>query len=158
MKKQDVNKALLLSDDGIEEHAYLISRGVRPLALFNPFPAKPLLMKQVATRLENLSLFLHGAIPFVVDQGDGEAIAGYAADKGLVETFVWVTNHAPEPHVDRLVGLLLGYSVPAVAAYEQNQSIEQFDQSSILSDESLGPSSKSPCGEHSDTEEMFPLC
>ena len=127
-----VNDALFLSDGGIQEHAYLISRGVRPLSLFNPFLADPLLMLRVSTRLENLSLSLQGAIPFVVDEGKGMAIAGYAASRGVVETFLWVEKTAPKPHRDMLLGLLLGYSIPAIATYEQEQSIQQFDMSTLL--------------------------
>ena len=150
--RKAVNAALFLSDGGIQEHAYLISRGVRPLALFNPFPADPPLMLHVSTRLENLSLSLRGAIPFVVDEGNGMAIAGYAANRGVVETFLWVEKTAQKPHRDRLLGLLLGYSIPAIVTYEQEQSIRQFDMSTVLP----GQESSSPPCDTQNTEEMFP--
>lgn len=104
-------------DDVIREHAYLIARGVRTIAIVDAIEAKPWLMERVATRLERLS---DGqSIPFVMDRGDGMADIGYAAQPWAIELLKWVMRaDIPVLHKNRIVGLLLGYSSEAVQRYE----------------------------------------
>ena len=120
-KMSDLNDLFGMSDEMLTEQAYLIQRGVRPLVLLSPFPTEHFLMQKVVTRLGTVS---HGlAIPFVIDRGDGTAECGFAMNRWVVETLDWVFKEVSPPHSHRIVGLLLGYSAPAIENFEQRQSI-----------------------------------
>jgi len=122
--EQDVSLPLP-SDDAVREHAYLVARNVRPLALIVTFRANDLLMLQVATKLEALAEA--PAIPFVIDNGDGMADCGYASAAWVIDLFRWVGKaKLPETHLRRVIGLLLGYSVDAIARFEERQSKRLF--------------------------------
>ena len=53
----------------------------------------------------------------------GVAMRGWVA-----ETFAWIMNNAPQPHLDRLLGLLLGYSPDAIAIDSE------YDQGNMFPD------------------------
>ena len=120
-----VNSALGVSNDVIIEQSYLVARGVRPLALLGHVENDPLLMLEVATRIETLAE--KNVTPFVLDRGDGMADVGYAAAPWVADTFRWASREAASPHANRVIGILLGYSADAIADFESQQSIRWFN-------------------------------
>ena len=119
---KDLNQILGMSDDALTEHAYLIDRGVRPMAFLTSIKADMVLMQRVYTRLEITSYGFDKVIPFVIERNDGTAVCGFAARKWVVDTFEWI-DKAPEPYRDRIRGLLLGYSVQEIATFDEYQSV-----------------------------------
>ena len=112
-----------LSRELIREQAHLVARGVRPLALIGNCAADPETMLRVATQLENAGAA--GATPFVMDRGDGVAEFGYSASSWVLELFQWVTHadsEVPRKQMHRIRGLLLGYDVEAIRAFEERRS------------------------------------
>lgn len=116
------------SDDLVREHAYLVARGVRPLAIVGECSTDTLTMLRTATRIESLAI--PGAIPFVCDCKDGLAEYGYAAEAWVVDLFEWVMtaerNVVPETHRHHVLGLLLGYAPSAVRDFQANMSGRRF--------------------------------
>lgn len=100
------------------EHAYLVARGVRPLAIVGNCPADPRRMFEVAAQLEEVAS--EGAIPFVAPRNDRIADYGFARSKWVIDLLSWAqTDAVPTEHRHRIIGLLLGYSVEAVRAHEE---------------------------------------
>ena len=113
-------------DGTIQDAAYQISRGIRLMALLGHVPPNPTTMSRAYYRL----VYLGGSqgagallpIPFVIEREDKTcADAGFAARQWVVETFVWIKKNAPPPHLNRLLGLLLGYSPDAIAVHDEAQ-------------------------------------
>ena len=118
---------LVASDDLLSEQSYLVARGVRPLALGGHLyveEADELL--RVATRVEAAAC--EGCLPFVVNHEDGTASYGYAAGRWALDLYEWAIGnpHVPEEQRDRIIGLLLGYSGPSIARYEDEGSGRRF--------------------------------
>jgi hypothetical protein len=113
----------LPTDETLAEQAYLVARGVRPLALAVHFPAVHVL--RAATRVER-----HGGggvIPWVIDHGDGIATCGYAGQAWVLDLYEWaVREPIPEEQRERVIGLLLGYSAPAVSEFEAHGCGRRF--------------------------------
>lgn len=100
------------------EHAYLIARGVRPLAIVGHCEDDPQVMFEIASQLENNSCV--GAIPFVAPRNDGVADYGYAGSRWVIDLLRWAQSDAvPTEHRHRVIGLLLGYSVEAIRSHEE---------------------------------------
>lgn len=117
------------SSDYIAEHAYLVARGVRPLAIVGHVEAAPLVMLQVASRLEIASIG-EAVIPFVVPRNDGFADCGFAAARWVVDLYQWAISGAvPADHAHRIRGLLLGYSADAMRAHDERGSGRRFTSS-----------------------------
>ena len=118
---------MVAPDEVLGEQSYLVARGVRPLAL-----AGHLLVEErddllrVSTRVERACVA--GCLPFVLDHGDGTASYGYAAERWALDLYEWAVRspHVPEEHRDRIIGLLLGYSGPSIARYEEEGSGRRF--------------------------------
>ena len=115
---------MIPSDDVIRENYYLVSRGVRPMALLGQVEASVPEIHDLYTKLSCLpwqedvggGARLVTPIAFVIPRADDRfADAGFAARAWIIETFKWVSENAPQKHLHRLMGLLLGYSVDAVA-------------------------------------------
>lgn len=109
-----------LSSELVREHAYLIARGVRPLALVGTCEAEPAAMQSAAAQLENAAE--PGAIPFVLERGDGLADFGFAAGHWALDLFRWVSradSGIPACQVHRVRGLLLGYGVETIRAFDE---------------------------------------
>ena len=71
-------------------------------------------------------------IPLVSVRKDGScADAGFAARQWVVETFKWIQDNVPQPHLDRLLGLMLGYSPDAIAAHDEARSGKLFPDVAI---------------------------
>lgn len=110
-----------ISDSAIYENGYLVSRGVRPLALVGTVEAEAVAMLQMHARLSTFSFGtsqLAAPIPFVLP-GKERAQVGFASRGWVVDTLKWVLGNVPAPHQHRLLGLLLGYSEDAVAAHDE---------------------------------------
>jgi hypothetical protein len=123
-----VSQVVSQSDDLIREHAYLVARGVRPLAIVGQCRADAVTMMRTATRIEALSE--PGAIPFVCDCANGSAEFGFAAEPWAVDLFQWLMrsdeNAVPSEYRHRILGLLLGYSTAAVREFESNTAGRRF--------------------------------
>jgi len=83
-------------------------------------------MTRVATRIEAWAET--GALPFVLDLGDGTASFGYAAAGWPLDLFEWATTEKDIPQVqrERIIGLLLGYAVSAVSRFDEDVSGRRF--------------------------------
>jgi hypothetical protein len=112
----------------VAEQAHLVASGVRALALLGSCPAEPQTMLRVSTQLENSGA--PGAIPFVLDRGDGVADFGFAASAWVLDLFRWLVGageSVPARHRHRIRGLLLGYSVEAIRSFEERCSGRLFE-------------------------------
>jgi hypothetical protein len=125
------------SDDLVREHAYLVARGVRPLAIIGECSADTVTMMRAATRIEALSV--PGAIPFVFDCKDGAAEYGYAAESWVVDLFEWLMtatrDAVPTEHRHHVLGLLLGYSPAAVREFQSHTSGRRFTEVRLATSE-----------------------
>lgn len=123
----------IYSNDVIREQIYLISRGVRPMSLIGSVKAEHQEMKNLYQKLSGLAPINGGSseivpIPFVVDCGKGRAVGGFATHTWIPETYQWLNQaEVPSKHISRIIGLLLGYSTGAIAAYEAFNSGDIFD-------------------------------
>jgi hypothetical protein len=117
-------------DDLLREEAYQVARGVRPLALVGHCPSDEMTMLRIATEVERVSC--PGVVPFVVDHGDGFAGFGYAGSAWAVDLYEWANDQTqvPQEQRHRINGLLLGYSVSAVARHEDETSGRRFASAS----------------------------
>ena len=113
-----------LSEGLLREHAYLVARGVRPIALVGQCQSSPVALLRAQTLLNNGADA--GAIPFVIDRGDGCADLGYAAARWAIDLFRWIVKDAqdaiPSEHRDRILGLLFGYSIEAIRLFDDTRS------------------------------------
>lgn len=108
------------------EHAYLIARGTRMIAVLGTCKAESEIMVRMATQIEAVAE--PPAIAFVIDQGDGSAVYGYAAYAWALDLYHWIvtTRALPRSHVNRVVGMLHGYSADAIRGFEERDSGRQF--------------------------------
>jgi hypothetical protein len=113
---------LSLSDDALHEHAYLVARQVRPLAIVGQCRAELEAMRAITARLEQVST--PGAIAFVCESGDGIAAYGYAAASWVLDLYQWLLtdNAVTSKQRHRIIGLLLGYSVSAISDFTAAES------------------------------------
>lgn len=111
------------SDELIQEQAYLVSRGVRPLALLGSINPDPATMKRALVRLNQLTGASAGsAIPFVLLRADmGCAMVGFAAAQWVVDLLEWSYRQAPMRQHHCIIGLLLGYSASAIAEHDARE-------------------------------------
>ena len=108
------------TDDLIKEQAYLVSRGVRPLALLTPVGLDS---KEMEGAFVRLGQTVGGdAIPFVLPRRDADcAMTGFAAAQWVIHLLRWSYDHAPVRQHHRILGLLLGYSVEAIARHDDRE-------------------------------------
>lgn len=117
---------LLPSNDALEEAAYLISRGVRPLALVGHCPAREGVMLRVRTRLSTAALPFD-ALTFVIREGHGSAAFGYAAHRWVIDLLGWVlSDEVPPARKHEVLGLLLGYSPSAIARHQEGDGLHEL--------------------------------
>ena len=115
---------MLPSSDLIKEQAYLVSRGVRPLAIVAESHGEdPVTVLKAYTELcytlQSGGITVGGEsniVPICYQDGEGSVKLGFAARAWVPETLRWVLENAPQPQLDRILGLLLGYSPDAIAA------------------------------------------
>lgn len=116
------------SHDALEESAYLISRGVRPLALVGHCPAEPVTMLRVRTVLATAAMRFD-AIPFILVEADRPESAsfGYAAHRWVIDLLEWVYSRGvPKARKHQVLGLLLGYSPSAIARHQELDGLWEF--------------------------------
>jgi hypothetical protein len=107
-------------DDTVLEHALLIARGVRPMALVDVLH---IVSVESANRVHwQLSLFASRAgdcvLPFVVrSESDGLSYCGFAAAKWVIDLLHFAVS-GTNPHKHPIIGLLLGYSAVAIQRHE----------------------------------------
>lgn len=103
------------------EHSYAVARGVRAVALVGSCVAEDFAMRVALERLEAVADV--GATAFVLDRGDGFADTGYAGAAWAHDLYRWAVQQAddtvPQEQRHRIIGLLLGYSVEAVARFDE---------------------------------------
>jgi len=125
----------LPSADALTEQAYLVARGVRRVALGGhlhlPDEGPLTALLTVATELERHAE--PNVIPFVVDHGDGVASFGYAESRWALDLYEWTVKDpaVPQEQRHRIIGLLLGYSAPAISRHDETGSGRRFAASSF---------------------------
>ena len=111
---------MLESNDLIQEQAYLVSRGVRPLALLSAIPLDESKMRDEFVRLNQLA-GQYAVIPFVLPRKDMKcAEAGFAAAPWVIELLAW-SYEQPLRQRHQIVGLLLGYSPESIGAHDARE-------------------------------------
>lgn len=118
---------LMPNQDVLAEHAYLVARDVRPIAIAGHFHTDGASTLRIATLVEGAAP-AEEVVPFVIDHGDGTGSFGYAANRWTLDFYEWsVTDRSiPEQQKHRIVGLLLGYSPVAISRYEESGSGRRF--------------------------------
>jgi hypothetical protein len=121
------NKSDVSSNDVFSEHASLVARGVRPLALAGHCFADSDALLRIATQLEAAAE--QNVVAFVLDHGDGSASYGYASERWALDLYEWAVRDpaVPQEQRERIIGLLLGYSPPAISRYEDEGSGRRFE-------------------------------
>jgi hypothetical protein len=118
----------LPSRDALEEAAYLVSRGVRPLALAGHCPADPVMMLRARTVLSTVAMRLD-VITFVIIEADHpqNASFGYAAHRWVIDLLEWACSpDVPRARKHEVLGLLLGYSPAAIARHQESDGLWEF--------------------------------
>jgi hypothetical protein len=120
---------LVPSSDVLSEHAYLVARDVRPIAIAGHFPSASADALRIATLIEGAAR--EDAVPFVIDHGDGSGSFGFASNRWALDFYEWaVTDRSiPEQQRHRIIGMLLGYSPVAISRYEESGSGRRFIRS-----------------------------
>lgn len=121
---------LVPNRDVLAEHAYLVARDVRPLAIGGHFPTGSASLLRIATLIEEAASG-EEVLPFVIDHGDGSGSFGYAANSVTLDFYEWATTDpaVPEQQKHRIIGMLLGYSPGALSRYEERGSGRRFIRS-----------------------------
>ncbi|HKB51943.1 MAG TPA: hypothetical protein VKC63_11010 [Solirubrobacterales bacterium] len=120
---------LVPNSDVLSEHAYLVAREVRPIAIAGHFPTASASALRIATLIERAAQ--EAAIPFVVDHGDGNGSFGFASNRWALDFYEWAATDRsiPEQQRHRIIGMLLGYSPAAISRYEESGSGRRFTRS-----------------------------
>ena len=122
---------MLPPDELIHHQGYLISRGVRALSLIGTVEANDDEMLRAYNKLQFMEFGTgcgHEPIPAVMERKGSEPSAdvGFAAHSWVVDTLKWASDNAPQPHLNRILGLLLGYSPAAISALDESESGKLF--------------------------------
>lgn len=115
--------------DVLDNEAYLVSRGARPLALVGHCPAEPVLMLRVRTVLcEARQAEL--VLPFIFPEGDcpGQAAFGYAAHRWVIDHLEWALGAGlPPARRHEILGMLCGYSPAAIARHQEREGLWSYE-------------------------------
>ena len=116
---EDVD-ALLPSDEVLANEAYLVARGVRPLALVDcQVPAGETGAIRFRTRLGRAAQGSPEAVAFAVVTR-GCVIGGYAAHGWVIDLLRWALSpEVPGARSHEILGLLLGYSPQEIADHQE---------------------------------------
>ena len=107
---------MLPSEDTIREQAWLIARGVRPLALLGDIELDETDMRECFVKLGGIAGT--SAIPFVVPIPTMKhAVVGYAAAEWVIDLLKWSYGQ-PVRRYHQIIGLLLGYSADEIAQHD----------------------------------------
>lgn len=108
------------STESVQEQAYLVSRGVRPLALLDTCGLDETEMANRFIWLNQLAE-KYTVIPFVLPREDFPcAMTGYAAAPWVVDLLAWSYKQPIRQH-HRIIGLLLGYSANAIEDHDARE-------------------------------------
>ena len=108
------------SAESAQEQAYLVSRGVRLLALLDTCDLDETVMANRFVWLNQLA-GKYTVIPFVLPREDCPcAMTGYAAAPWVVDLLAWSYKQPLRQH-HRIIGLLLGYSANAIAEHDARE-------------------------------------
>ena len=104
--------------------AYLISRGVRPVAMIEwATSADPVEMRSAHQMLLEACSCWENVVPFVFPvEGEAYARTGFAAHPYLVEFFEWAEANAPPRWLSVIHGLLFGYSLSKIGEHDDQFS------------------------------------
>jgi hypothetical protein len=122
---------MVAAEEVLREQSYLVARGVRCLALAGHLHVEDRDdLLRVSTQVERAAG--EGCLPFVLDHGNGTASYGYASARWALDLYEWTVRspHVPEEQRDRIIGLLLGYSGPSIARYEDEGCGRRFASAS----------------------------
>ncbi len=117
-------------EDYVSEAAYLVARGVRPMAIIGHILASKEVMLQAVSLLEIASIG-EQVIAFVIPRADGYADCGFAAARWVVDLYAWLVGASgvPAEHEHRIRGMLLGYSAGAIRDHDERESGRRFNDS-----------------------------
>lgn len=120
---------MLPSDDVIIEHAYLVSRRVRLLAVCGTIDDSERNKVAMRDKLNAAAVESAGSqdivpIPFLANHPDfPQVTVGFASHSWVIDTHEWIQqNTLPSEMACRIIGLLHGYSGEAIAQFERNQA------------------------------------
>lgn len=120
---------MLPSNDVIREHAYLVSRGVRLLAVCGTIDDSERNKAAMRDKLKDAAVESAGSqdivpIPFLVDHPDSPRVTvGFASHTWVIDAYEWIQRGSvPSEMVCRIIGLLHGYSGEAISQFERNQT------------------------------------
>jgi len=123
----------LPSDETLQESAYLVSRGVRAMALAGTCQPGQENTLRAITRLRTAAQYLgDSVIPFVI-QSASYAVAdcGYASHPWVIGLYQWARSEAcARAWGHEITGLLLGYSPAAIARHGELDAGEPRQRSS----------------------------
>ena len=106
-----------------DEQAYLVSRGVRSLALLDSIERSDVTMRQAFDYLHEAASRWDNVIPFVLPRGDMEcAMTGFAAEPWVIDLLAWSYRQPLRQH-HQILGLLLGYSAKAIAKHDVSEFV-----------------------------------
>lgn len=115
-----------IGGENIWNDGYLVSRGVRIMALTGYCKSDQnavLAVRQKLCEQDFGNAKANQPIPLILDVGGGTAEYGWAQRAWVIDTYEWILKNVPRPHLDRLRGLMLGYSVDAIAEFDERSSV-----------------------------------
>ncbi|KKN79957.1 hypothetical protein LCGC14_0334650 [marine sediment metagenome] len=115
--------------------AYLVSRGVRALALCGMCEARPEEMASILDMLREAvgGTGSHDAEPFIFQTGEW-AHYGFCSEPWVLSLYKWLTENSgavPEEHTDAICGMLFGYSPPAISQFLRDEARGRLDASTV---------------------------
>lgn len=116
----------LPSVEVMKEHAYLVGRGVRLLAIVGSIEDDPYTISEALIMLNETSAESAGSqervpIPFLVKNPPplNQITIGFASHAWVVDIYEWLSDkNVPLEMTGRVLGLLLGYSGDAIEQFE----------------------------------------
>lgn len=110
------------SEDLMVQQAYLVARGVRPLALLEPVGRNTAEMFEAWERVRSIAGAAdRGVIPFVFPREDSDsAMVGFASHHWVIDLLQWTCQQTPQQY-HRIIGLLLGYSSDEIAEHDNRE-------------------------------------
>jgi hypothetical protein len=114
------------SAESLGEQAYLVARGVRPLAIGGHCVTAETCLLRLATVVETAA-GSEPVISFICPHSDGTTSYGYAANTAMLDLYEWATSDEVPARCRHLVaGLLLGYSATALSEHDQAGTGRRF--------------------------------
>lgn len=118
------------------ENAYLVSRGVRLMALVDtvydgPEEAQRAYDRAYDVASESGAMHALVPIPFAIqsERFDKAVHIGFAAHEWVIDMYRWaLSEEVSEENFHRIRGLLLGYSGDAIAAFERFQCAHPYPE------------------------------